>query len=349
MKGLRWKLFVKLGALLMSFCAISVINTKNVNADSEVIILDRLVNSVSIRDSISNSDTVYTSVNEKTQSPTINYFVPVSADYFRLSYLKFNLSNPVTLSQTKFVRLSLKFEVDQASALYDWSFVCPGSSGNYNVISCTVYNYDKEISSWNYSYIGNGQIGQETAYGSMTSFNVDIVIGYSSESDFSTNVINTSGPFLVSSTGTSSAQFLVLRLTYASVRNFRYEKSAAQAVDDLAEQEQKNREEDQQNLDNAQSSADNAGSDSSSDATSAGTTLLAGFSAFTSALTNASASDCKLKMDMGNLNLGDVDLCSLSIPAPLQALSSIILIAFCVPLSLATAKKLIGLFRSFQT
>lgn len=100
---------------------------------------------------------------------------------------------------------------------------------------------------------------------------------------------------------------------------------------------------------NAQVSAgDSAANSSSSDASASGTTLLAAAQSFVGALTSATPSNCNLDMDLGNLDLGNANLCSISPPPAFQVISSIVLIGFCVPLSIATAKKMVSLFRSFQ-
>lgn len=122
-----------------------------------------------------------------------------------------------------------------------------------------------------------------------------------------------------------------------------------QKTNDLLEQQAQQDQQDRDDMSNAVDNASGAGDSSQNSAQSTGTTLLAAFSSFVTALTSASAGDCSINMDLGNLDLGNVDLCQLSIPAPLQTISTILLIGFCVPLSIATAKKLIGLFRSFQT
>ena len=125
------------------------------------------------------------------------------------------------------------------------------------------------------------------------------------------------------------------------------EASVAGVIDELQEQNDKD-DQDRSNLNNQQSSATSAAQSSQQDAQNAGTTLLAAFQAFVSALTNATPSNCVIDMDLGNLDLGDVDLCTLSPPSGFQAIGSILLIGFCVPLSIATATKMIALFRSFS-
>lgn len=115
-------------------------------------------------------------------------------------------------------------------------------------------------------------------------------------------------------------------------------------LDDTTDQEQ----EDRDNIEQQSSSTESSAADSAQDAESTGTTLLGAFSAFVSALTNASPSNCNIDMDLGNLDLGVVNLCQLDLPQPIPSIASIMLILFCVPLSIATARKVINLFRSFQ-
>lgn len=121
-----------------------------------------------------------------------------------------------------------------------------------------------------------------------------------------------------------------------------------EVANQLALQQQQQDQKDREDLQNTSDQADTDGSSSQQQAQATGTTLLKAFTDFVGALTSAQASNCVIDMDMGNLDLGNVDLCQLSLPSPLQALASIMLISFCVPLSIATGKKLIALFRSFQ-
>lgn len=115
----------------------------------------------------------------------------------------------------------------------------------------------------------------------------------------------------------------------------------------LEEQNQKD-DEDRSNLESQQESSSTDAGTSADAANQQGTTLLAAFTSFVNALTSATPSNCRLDMDLGNLDMGNVDLCQLSPPAGFSALASVFMILFCVPLSIATARKVISLFRSFQ-
>lgn len=98
----------------------------------------------------------------------------------------------------------------------------------------------------------------------------------------------------------------------------------------------------------AQQDGNTAGSNSQSEAQQGGSTLMQGFSDFVGALTSSSASDCVLNGDIGDFKMGNMDLCQISPPPAFQAISSIMVIGFVVPLSIATIRKFIGMFRSFQ-
>lgn len=116
---------------------------------------------------------------------------------------------------------------------------------------------------------------------------------------------------------------------------------------DKLDREWQQGQDDRDDLTDQQQDISDDADDSAQQAETAGTTLLGAFSSFVGALTNASPTNCVIDMDMGNLDLGEVDLCQLSPPQPIPTIASIMLIAFCVPLSLATATKMINLFRSF--
>lgn len=124
--------------------------------------------------------------------------------------------------------------------------------------------------------------------------------------------------------------------------------SDSERTADAVEEQNERDEQDRTDIESQSSDIDSDAGDSQSDAESTGTSLLGAFSAFVTALTSATPSNCNLDMDLGNLDLGVVNLCQLSLPQPFPTIASIFLILFCVPLSIATARKVINLFRSFQ-
>lgn len=98
----------------------------------------------------------------------------------------------------------------------------------------------------------------------------------------------------------------------------------------------------------AQGDGNVAGSSSQQQAQQGGQTLLQGFSSFVGALTSANATNCVINANIGEFKMGNVDLCQISPPPAFQAISSIMVIGFVVPLSIATTRKFLSLFRSFQ-
>lgn len=119
------------------------------------------------------------------------------------------------------------------------------------------------------------------------------------------------------------------------------------AIDDQTEQEQQHYDEPRQEAQDAQQQAQTDGADSQADAQQGGQSLLAALISFIGAITNASPSNCNIPMDTGFIDFGNVNLCSLTPPPAFQVISSIVVIGFAVPLSIAASKKMIELFRSF--
>lgn len=120
-------------------------------------------------------------------------------------------------------------------------------------------------------------------------------------------------------------------------------------VKDSIDQQNQQDQHDRQDLQDTQSDADTSADGSSQQAEATGSTLLQAFTSFVGALTSANPSDCSIDFNiMGYINGGRVNLCQLSLPPAFQAIGSLILIGFCVPLSIATGRKVIELFKSFQ-
>lgn len=101
-----------------------------------------------------------------------------------------------------------------------------------------------------------------------------------------------------------------------------------------------------------QDAADNsstAGGSSSSDATSATSSLLSVIGAGIGAITTASPTNCRINGDMGNLDVGTIDLCANPVPAFVAVIGSIIAVLVVLPLVIILFNRFIGIIRSFQT
>ena len=127
-----------------------------------------------------------------------------------------------------------------------------------------------------------------------------------------------------------------------------YSDSATNAIEEQTAQDKQYHDENQQQFNDAQDTANTDADTSSEQAESSGSTLLQAVTSFIGALTGSSASNCVINANIGDFQMGNVDLCQLSPPPAFQIISSLMVIGFTVPLSIALAKKMIGLFRSFQ-
>lgn len=207
------------------------------------------------------------------------------------------------------------------------------NNDNFDVVSVETVVDDRNLSGWNTSSTGtaNAQLYYNTQ-------NVTYLITLRSK-------VTGSYPFVI---GNSRSTLIyqnelkdVRYFTYPSVVEFEPTNDASQEMNDKDNQ-------DREDLENQSSDTQSSSDDSQQEAESTGTTLLSAFTSFVGALSSASPSNCRINMDLGNFDMGNVDLCSLSPPPEFQSIASIMLILFCVPLSIATARKVISLFRSFQ-
>lgn len=172
-------------------------------------------------------------------------------------------------------------------------------------------------------------------------------VGYSCVYDFYLQSKTTSTRQILIGTENTSVMFFLPPLSQG-ILTFSQDISIFEPSSDGADELNEKDEEDRTNIESQQSDSQSGADDSQDAAESTGTTLLGAFTGFVGALTSASPSNCNIDMDLGNLDLGVVNLCQLSLPQPFPTIASIMLILFCVPLSIATARKVINLFRSFQ-
>lgn len=92
-----------------------------------------------------------------------------------------------------------------------------------------------------------------------------------------------------------------------------------------------------------------AGGSSSSSAQSGTTGLLNAITGAVNVISSASPTNCKINGNMGNLDIGQLDLCANPAPTFIQTIGSLILILMCVPLAISLFNRFIAIFRSFQS
>lgn len=103
-----------------------------------------------------------------------------------------------------------------------------------------------------------------------------------------------------------------------------------------------------QETQDAADNSHNAGDSSTSDATSATSSLLSVIGAGIGAITTASPTNCRINGNMGNLNIGNIDLCANPVPAFIAVIGSIIAVLVVLPLVIVLFNRFISVIRSFQ-
>ena len=91
-----------------------------------------------------------------------------------------------------------------------------------------------------------------------------------------------------------------------------------------------------------------SGSSSQNDATSATSSLISVITSGIGAITSASASNCVINADMGNFDMGSIDLCANPVPTFMQVIGSIIAALVVLPLLIVLFNRLIAIIGSFQ-
>ena len=102
----------------------------------------------------------------------------------------------------------------------------------------------------------------------------------------------------------------------------------------IINQNQQQIDQDMQDRTDLQNTSGNAQSDASSAASSidnAKTSLLTVIGNFVNIVINPPASNCVIDGDMGNMDLGDIDLCQLSLPPAFAVIGSLLIIGFIIP------------------
>ncbi len=115
-------------------------------------------------------------------------------------------------------------------------------------------------------------------------------------------------------------------------------------LDDIKDEMQKEENTANDNIEQGNDAADA----SSEDAENATSSLISVIGQFVGAVTTASPSNCLINGNMGNFSMGQIDLCANPVPTFVQIISSLILIAICVPFAIVMFNRFINLFRSFQ-
>lgn len=121
------------------------------------------------------------------------------------------------------------------------------------------------------------------------------------------------------------------------------------AIENLQQQQQQQVAQEKQEVQDAADEAADSGDQSAADAENATAGLISVIGGFVNAITSATPTNCKINGKINNsFNMGELDLCSMPVPSFVQIISSLILIAICIPFAIVMFNRFIGLFRSFQ-
>lgn len=240
-------------------------------------------------------------------------------------------------------------QANEGNPMQSFAPQCPSTIQGYNIFDCSIENLSNDYTRQAHLWPAAGaDLEDPYLYGrGGTVYYVDLWGVYTSMMTY--NYWTSQGQFLNFTSGTGDLYFYFNNIEiYPLDATNRDIIDAIENSGDAGAVIEQNREEDRQDMENAQSDAQDSGDSSADSASSDGQTLLQAFSSFVSTLLSASPSNCNINMDTGFIDFGSVNLCSLTPPPAFQAISSIVVIGFAVPLSLACAKKMIELFRGFQ-
>lgn len=220
-----------------------------------------------------------------------------------------------------------------------------GSLGNLINFNSNFYilNVDKVVGNQLYSFLDlyNGWIGSEQSQGRTLDF--DLLNKYYSYDVYKFVLVSkNSGTFqfglnntpLIFKPVSSNPPTVTFQLFH--INQFRFKGS------------EENREQEQATQDAVDDSQD-AGDSSSSSAQSGSASLLNVIGAFAGIITSAQPTNCLINGNMGNLNIGQIDLCANPVPSFVQIIGSIILVCLVIPFVVIMFNRFISIFRSFQS
>lgn len=99
---------------------------------------------------------------------------------------------------------------------------------------------------------------------------------------------------------------------------------------------------------NAANDSQTSGNSSQSSAEGATQSLLTTINSGIGVITSARATNCQINGNMGNLDLGNLDLCANTVPTFVQIILSLVAVVTVIPLAIVLFNRFIGIFRSFQ-
>lgn len=115
-------------------------------------------------------------------------------------------------------------------------------------------------------------------------------------------------------------------------------------ADAVEEQNQKDNE-DRENIEEQSSDAQDSADTASQQITSVSQSLLIVIGNFVNIIINPPARNCVIDADMGHMDLGNIDLCQLTPPEPIQIIATLLIIGFIIPFAYSLIQTFINLLR----
>lgn len=102
---------------------------------------------------------------------------------------------------------------------------------------------------------------------------------------------------------------------------------------------------DRQDLQNQVNDSSDTADDLSDDIGNASSSLLTIIGNFVNVIINPPQRDCVINGDMGHMNLGQIDLCQLSLPTSFQIISTLLMIGFIIPFAYSLISTFLSLLK----
>lgn len=122
------------------------------------------------------------------------------------------------------------------------------------------------------------------------------------------------------------------------------------AIDDLVEKQEQQQQQEQQDRDDLTEQASDISSDgesAGSQVTNASGNLMNIITTFIGIIANPNRSDCTINADMGHMNLGNIDLCQLSVPPAISTIATVLMIGVIIPVVISIINTLAELLWRF--
>lgn len=261
----------------------------------------------------------------------------------QLTNLRLNLRENITLSKNKYFKVSIyyliKADLDRSTLSIP---LCPRGQSYLVVDECNITHIEEENEIYKIKekiLNPSDNMYYYQVFNNVQYYYVMELVGHYEGNETTLSQLAFYNNFYTYYNSFPYLDSVEVILYFSPVEQFEYVESAT-------EQEQQQELEDRDNLESQSASTDNEASTAGQSAANTGTTLFGAFTQLFNALTNVSGSSCTLpNMQIYSLDLGQLDLCTYTIPPQIMALVSIGMVFIIVPLGIHLVKKMINLYK----